>query len=502
MAASRRIVLLCLLFALAAHGVGYAQGTSGSQFLGVGMGARAMGMGGAYVSLSDDGTALYWNPAGLATVDGHRIAVSHLSWLDDAGYQFAGYAMPVGEGAVGLALEQGSLSWDNTGQGDFEAGDFSGAIGYARRVKPNLGVGAGVKYLSSKLGDDSAASYALDVGMVYRFSESATLGAAVRNLGPGLTYIEESDPLPATIAAGGSYRWNDLLFAVDLEKQNDLAPAARAGIEYSPLPYLALRGGFVAGEQSALSPLTGGIGLRWKDSWALDYAYRPSDLGGTQSVALTAGFGGGGGLSAVRATGAGSVEAVGVPKQNITLLAELTASIGDEVLTKMGLPEGSRVYLRQTDQHAANWLVQSVLIESLTDRGHVILTGKMAAPGEEEDAAPVYELNYRIVACETAYPRAWREWVVGSRKVERRATVDIRFQLSDEESAILWAGSGQREKRDVVPGGRIADLATPGQPFTAPEMQAGGWDRVIEPVIVAGIVGGLIYLFYTSKSAD
>jgi len=503
MTTNRRIVLLCLFFVATAHGVCLAQGTSGSQFLGVGMGARAMGMGGAYVSLSDDGTALYWNPGGLAGVNGHQFAISHLSWFGDAAYQFASYARPFGsESAIGLALEQGSLSWDNTGEGDFEAGDFSGAVGYARRVKPNLGIGAGVKYLSSRLGDDSAASYALDVGMVYRLSDSTTLGAAVRNLGPGLTYISESDPLPATLAAGASHHWKDFLFAVDLEKQNDLAPAARVGVEYTPLPYLALRGGFAAGEDSALSPVTGGIGLRWNSRWALDYAYRPSDLGGTQSVALSASFGGGG-LSAPAAVGRQDVAEATVPKPNITLLAELTASIADGALDKMGLPEGARVHLRQTDQHEANWLVQSVLVEALTDRGHAILTGNIgSAAGEDEGGSPSYEISYRIVACETAYPRAWREWVVGSRKVERRTTVDIRFQLSDATKTILWAGSGQRDKRDIVPGGRVAELTTPGQAFTAPELQTGGWDRIIEPVVVAGIVGGLIYLFYTSKSAD
>ena len=192
-----------------------------------------------------------------------------------------------------------------------------------------------------------------------------------------------------------------------------------------------------------------------------------------------------------------------VPKPNITLLAELTASIADGALDKMGLPEGARVHLRQTDQHEANWLVQSVLVEALTDRGHAILTGNIgSAAGEDEGGSPSYEISYRIVACETAYPRAWREWVVGSRKVERRTTVDIRFQLSDATKTILWAGSGQRDKRDIVPGGRVAELTTPGQAFTAPELQTGGWDRIIEPVVVAGIVGGLIYLFYTSKSAD
>ncbi len=98
-----------------------AQGTSGAQFLGVGIGARAAAMGGAYTSIADDGTALHWNPAGLTRVDGHRLTLSHISWLPGVKYNYASYAAPAGSDAgIGVALEQGGAgSWDNTGEGSF-----------------------------------------------------------------------------------------------------------------------------------------------------------------------------------------------------------------------------------------------------------------------------------------------------------------------------------------------------------------------------------------------
>ena len=133
------------------------------------------------------------------------------------------------------------------------------------------------------------------------------------------------------------------------------------------------------------------------------------------------------------------------------------------------------------------------------------MAGGESVPGRDsgtETALEQYEIVYRIVSCEVTYPRSWREWLVGAKRVERRSAVDIHFQLLDESRAIIWAGSENRERRDIVPGSRIADLSTPGQAFTAPGIEAGGWDKVIEPVVVAGIVGGLIYLFYTSKSTE
>ena len=41
-------------------------GTTAADILKIGVGARAIGMGEAYVAQADDVSSLYWNPAGLA----------------------------------------------------------------------------------------------------------------------------------------------------------------------------------------------------------------------------------------------------------------------------------------------------------------------------------------------------------------------------------------------------------------------------------------------------
>ena len=84
-------VVLLILLIVGAPALA-AEGTSGAQWLAIGVGARAAALGGAYVSLADDGAALSWNPAGLARVDGHRFTVSHISWLSGATYEYGGYA--------------------------------------------------------------------------------------------------------------------------------------------------------------------------------------------------------------------------------------------------------------------------------------------------------------------------------------------------------------------------------------------------------------------------
>ncbi len=503
MTSSKLAVLVAVMVAVL-PAASLAQGTSGAQFLGVGIGARAAAMGGAYTSIADDGTALHWNPAGLARVDGHRLTLSHVSWLQGVTYNSASYAAPAGSDAgIGVALEQGGArSWDNTGEGAFETGDFAGVVGYGRRMSADLGVGADLKFLSSSLGDHGASSYAVDLGVLYSVNDVTSVGAAVRNLGPGLTFESGTDPLPVTMTVGGSYRWHGVLMSMDLEKVNDLGPTTRIGAEYAPVRYMTLRGGWIGGDETVLSGLTGGVGLNWNEQWAVDYAYRSSDLGGTHQFALSAGFGGGSGLAAPASVSGEEDPPVSiVPKPNLVVISDLTEEVVQEAVARMGLPEGSRLHLKQVDTHDANWLVKSILLQELTAGGHAVRAGQMTASQDPDDAG-VYEIAYRIVYCQTSLPRSWREWVVGPRKFERRTAVDMRFELSDSTKTIIWAGGVQRERREIISGGRIDDLDAPGQAFASPESEQSGWDKIFEPVIVAGIVGGLIYLFYTSRSTD
>jgi hypothetical protein len=463
-----------------------------------------MAMGGAHVSLADGGTALYWNPAGLARATGHTVSLTHVSWLSDVDYRYAAYATPLGRtGAIGVALEGGGASWDNTGEGTFETGDFSGTVGYAWRMRPNLGLAGSFKYLSSSLGTDETTSFAFDIGLMYQMSEAVAFGAATRNLGSAVTYVEDGDPLPATFAVGASYRWRDVLVALDLEKVNDLDLTTRLGMEYYPFDYLALRGGAILGPDSALSSWAGGIGLNWDEQWFLDYAYRPSDLGGTHQFALSAGFGTGAGLMPIAAAeDEGAIEETAIPKSNITIITELLQDLITEALDGMRLAGGSEIYISQIGTHDGSWLVESVLVEELTKRGHVVMTGGMPG-GEPQVGEPNrYQISYRIVSGGVTYARVWREWYVGAKKVERRADADIHFQLSDTSNAIIWADEITRQRREIIPGGRIEELGTPGQSFATPEVEEGGWDKILEPLVVAAIVGGLIYLFYTSRSSE
>ncbi|MCK5738648.1 UPF0164 family protein, partial [bacterium] len=80
-------------------------GMSAASFLEIGVGARALGMGGAFVGIADDASALYWNPGGLPEIPRPEFIFMHSEWLADMDYDYLGLVLPLGgAGSFGLSL--------------------------------------------------------------------------------------------------------------------------------------------------------------------------------------------------------------------------------------------------------------------------------------------------------------------------------------------------------------------------------------------------------------
>jgi len=119
-------------------------GTTAAAFLEIGVGAQAVGMGGAYVSVANNATALHWNPAGVASLSEMTIDVVHTNWIADTRFDFAGAVLPLGSvGTLGFsltALSMGDMKVRTVempeGTGEyFSAGDLAAGISYARDRK-------------------------------------------------------------------------------------------------------------------------------------------------------------------------------------------------------------------------------------------------------------------------------------------------------------------------------------------------------------------------------
>jgi hypothetical protein len=263
-------------------------------FLKMDMGARYYGMAGAATAFADDvtGMALY-NPAALGAVQTFQAAGTtykntldmkntHLGLAFPVGFlSFTGYK-PLNAGVSFYMFDKGSVEDNGISRSVGDDIAFSLILGENIASHPwdfmgdalevNHYLGAAVKYIRSSLplpgsGDVTGSTFAFDAGYRMTVDNHFGLGAALKNAGGKIKYIEESDPLPTTVSAGAfltaadveNLRWNisgDYIYHIS-ESESRI----RLGTEAVFFKLLAARGGVKLLEELG-AEYTLGFGLR------------------------------------------------------------------------------------------------------------------------------------------------------------------------------------------------------------------------------------------------
>lgn len=325
------LLVLAALAAASRASAAESPGVTAAPVLQVPLGSRALGMGTAFTAVASDSSGPGYNPAGLARVDAHEAGFTFIAGAGESQIQHLAYAGPTplsgisGNGYTSAgasllfsqsgAIELNRLKPDGSLQSSqsLSAGsDLVASFGYAERVGMtplNLSdssygvdhfVGVGGKYIRSTLVESySASALAGDVGYLLNIPEAGwSFGASGLNLGGRLKYIEQADPLPATVRSGVAWQGgvpagHSLLAALDGDYVLDERLwHVNAGLEYFWLKSYGFRLGyqFHRGDSAGL---TAGFGLRWKGRILFDYAWAlGNSFGNTHRFTVTYRFGG------------------------------------------------------------------------------------------------------------------------------------------------------------------------------------------------------------------
>ncbi len=310
------VILLCFIFGLASLSAGE-PGTTGANFLKIGVGARPIGMGEAFTAVSGDIYSIYWNPAGLIGIRHPEMTFMYNSHFQDITQQFGAYVLPIRkkrkgslrntdmttERVFGWAFNYLSMKdidgYDAGGNAiaNVKAYDVAGILSYTESLSERISLGSNLKFVSQKLWEEGSRSYALDLGLLYKRnigksrlkSDSLNLGLCVQNLGTKVKFIQEEGSLPLTMRLGVAYLktiyGEPLTISLDGIMPNDNDFYIGMGAEYWIRDLIGLRLGYRTGEDLG-SGLRMGIGLN-ASVLSVDYAFVPyGELGNTHRINL------------------------------------------------------------------------------------------------------------------------------------------------------------------------------------------------------------------------
>jgi len=303
-------------------------GTAAAPFLEIDVGSRAIGMGGAFVAVANDATAIFWNPAGLSRLTKSEASLIHTNWLAGTYFDFAGIVLPMGRlGTFGVSISSLSteemevrtvLKPEGTGE-KFSYGDLSAGLSYARNLTDRFSIGFNAKYISQKIWHMSAVGYAIDIGTLFKTQfNGLMIGMSISNFGASMRLegkdifvnydeapqfggsndripaFKQTDkfPLPLLFRVGVAMdvlksNINRLTVAADAAHPNDNTEYVNVGMEYVFNNVTAIRFGYKnMFTEDTEEGFTAGVGtkLRLAGSIALkiDYAYQ--DFGRLENV--------------------------------------------------------------------------------------------------------------------------------------------------------------------------------------------------------------------------
>ncbi len=313
------------------------RGTTAASFLTVGQGARAAGMGSAFVAIADDASAMYWNVAGIARLENRNFMVDHTQWFAGLNYNYLAGTMSLGSfGTLGLsfiASDYGEMDVtsiiepEGTGE-TFAVSDVAFSVAWAINLTDNFSIGFNPKVIYQGIWKMSGYAFGIDMGVLYDTPfEGITLGMSITNFGSkmgldGQSAIILYDPdeestgnndripaqletelwdLPLWFRVGISYKAIDtpmhkLRLAVDAAHPNNDYESVNVGGEYTFSDIFSIRGGYKSlFLENSEESFTVGAGFKQRFlgnvSVQFDYSYADfGRLGDTQKFSMVVKF--------------------------------------------------------------------------------------------------------------------------------------------------------------------------------------------------------------------
>jgi len=275
-------------------------GSTGLSFLKFGVSARAIAMGEAYSSITDDATAMFYNPARLCFGTKVNLSLMHNELVQDVNTDFFAVKFPVSDRvAIGVGLVTTAINnieirtIPGAAENTFDARNMATGVSLGYKLNQNLSIGFTGKFLYEKVYVDEASGIGFDLGTNYS-KDKYSIAFAISNLGSVNELKYQSSKLPALVRFGASYKtkYNKFDFTLGADGFQILSGGTfhfLTGGEAGYKEFVFLRAGYQTGYDNR--GFSTGIGFKYK-AVAVDYAFVPyqNDFGNSNTFSLGLNF--------------------------------------------------------------------------------------------------------------------------------------------------------------------------------------------------------------------
>ena len=225
----REILLAVFLLPYCSHAA--SGGKYGGEFFSIGVGGRALGLGGAYTALANDVTAGYWNPAGLSKLMYPQLILMHDERANGfINYDYGAVALPISANtslafsAIRLGVDDianTTNAWNDLNHNGipesneidyskisyYNTADWALYISYAKKASEQFAYGANLKFIRREQGVASATGVGFDLAAQYQVSDKIVIGANFQDV--TTTFVAWStgtnELISPTLKLGSSY---------------------------------------------------------------------------------------------------------------------------------------------------------------------------------------------------------------------------------------------------------------------------------------------------------
>jgi len=192
-----------------------------------------------------------------------------------------------------------------------------------------------------------------------------------------------------------------------------------------------------------------------------------------------------------------------VPLTNLQMVSRVANTSFQRALATAPLDSGGHVVLAPAESHPLNFVVEHAILRELGRRGVTAMVRRSIIPDDSLVAIagnpgdPI--LEYQLASARVTYLRL-RGWLWGRVKIERQALVEGGVTMRDPAtSTVLWTGDATHNLVDAFPRGQVSLVEDARYSELKGEVPTRNVGKVLEPVVVVAIVGGLIALFFQNR---